>query len=737
MTRAQPKIALSQSRDIPFDKLILSQSNVRHVKAGLDIEQLANDIERRTLLQSLTVRPVLDEGGAETGMYEVPAGGRRYRALDLLVRRKRLQKTAPVPCVIRTDGIAEEDSLAENVQRAPLHPLDQYRAFQALRDKGQSEEEIAAAFFVTPAVVRQRLRLAAVSPRLLNVYAEDGMTLDQLMAFTVSTDHERQDQVWEAVQHSYSKEAYHIRRMLTEGAVRASDKRALFVGVDAYVEAGGAVLRDLFQPDDGGWLQDPGLLEMLVAERLRDEAETLRAEGWRWIEAAPEFPYGRTFGMRCIMGERRELTDDEWATRDALAAEREEIEAAYCDEAELPEEIDRRVTEIDTALAVLDDRPTTYRPEDLAIAGAFVSIDAEGRLRVQRGYVRPEDEPQVEVEASIADSADGDDAHAKDGTNPHNDHFEDRTTGPSGQTAEETAEPEEDEGLKPIPDRLLTELTAIRTVALREAVGRSPEVALLCALHALCLRVFYHYTQDSCVELELKSVGFGGVPGLADHPLASAIEERHRAFDDRMPRDPVDLWDTLAELDAHIRAELFAHCVSLGVNGVYDSYSRRPRALAHADRLAEAVNLDMAANWTPTAANYFGRVTKARIVDAVREVRGDASADRIAHLKKAEMAERAETLLAGTGWLPEPLRTPGQTMAAVEQDDIGHTEAEVPSSADDTGFGTEQVEVLAQTDGDEPVEQSAVNDGESAMVDPERTAEDEHAVFEPLAIAAE
>ena len=217
MTRAQPKIALSQSRDIPFDKLILSQSNVRRVKADVDIEQLADDIERRTLLQSLTVRPVLDEGGAETGMYEVPAGGRRYRALDLLVRRKRLQKTAPIPCVIRLDGIAEEDSLAENVQRAPLHPLDQYRAFQALRDKGLSEEEIAAAFFVTPAVVKQRLRLASVSPKLLDVYAEDGMTLDQLMAFTVSGDWERQEMVWERLASSYTKEPYVIRRQLKIG----------------------------------------------------------------------------------------------------------------------------------------------------------------------------------------------------------------------------------------------------------------------------------------------------------------------------------------------------------------------------------------------------------------------------------------------------------------------------------------------------------------------------------------
>ena len=156
-------------------------------------------------------RPVLDADGQETGTYEIPAGGRRYRALELLVRQKRLAKTAPIPCVVRTDGLAEEDSLA-NVQRAPLHPLDQFRAFLALREKGQSEEEIAAAFFVSVAVVKQRLRLASVSPRLLDACAEDAMTLEQLIGFTVSGDHERQEQVWARLQSSYSKEPYVIRR---------------------------------------------------------------------------------------------------------------------------------------------------------------------------------------------------------------------------------------------------------------------------------------------------------------------------------------------------------------------------------------------------------------------------------------------------------------------------------------------------------------------------------------------
>jgi hypothetical protein len=127
MTKQQ-KITLSASRDIPFNKLMLSQSNVRHVKAGVSIEELAEDIARRTLLSSITVRPVLDDSGADTGMYTIPAGGRRFRALELLVKQKRMNKTALVPCIVRTNGLAEEDSLAENVQRAPLHPLDQFRA---------------------------------------------------------------------------------------------------------------------------------------------------------------------------------------------------------------------------------------------------------------------------------------------------------------------------------------------------------------------------------------------------------------------------------------------------------------------------------------------------------------------------------------------------------------------------------------------------------------------------------
>jgi len=351
---------------------------------------------------------------------------------------------------VREGGIAEEDSLAENVQRAPLHPLDQFRAFQALREKGQSEEEIAAAFFVSVNVVKQRLRLASVSPKLLDVYAEDGITLDQLMAFTVNGDHERQEQVFERLRQSYPKEPHVVRRMLTEGAVRAADKRAQFVGVDAYTNAGGVIMRDLFQGDDGGWLQDVALLDRLVSEQLHDRAEAIRAEGWKWIEVAPDFAYGHTYGLRQLRGERVPLTEEEQAARDALQAEMDRLEESYAEADEVPEEPDQRLNEIETALAAFGDRPVAYEPEEVSRAGAFVSIAGSGGLRVERGYVRPEDELPIEPEAQPEDEQSAPRAEAAWVEHDH-----------ASATAEPeaTTEPGEDEGLKPIPDRLMTELT--------------------------------------------------------------------------------------------------------------------------------------------------------------------------------------------------------------------------------------------------------------------------------------
>jgi ParB family chromosome partitioning protein len=166
--------------------------------------------------------------------------------------------------------------------------------------------------------------------------------------------------------------------------------------------------------------------------------------------------------------------------------------------------------------------------------------------------------------------------------------------------------------------------------------------------------------------LDLKSVSFAAQsPGLNDSASVLAIRVRHESWAKALPRESADLWAALQDWDGESRSGLFAHVVSLSVNAVHESWNRRPRALAHADHLAKAVDLDMAAaGWTPTVDNFLGRVTKARILQAVAEAKGQRAADRIEHLKKGEMAAEAETLLADTGWLPEPLRTPGQATVA-------------------------------------------------------------------------
>ncbi len=676
MAKAAQKITLSPSRDIPFDKLVLSQSNVRRIKAGVSIEELAEDIARRGLLQGLNVRPVVDAEGVETGMFEIPAGGRRFQALSLLVKQKRLAKTAPIPCIVRdaaSEILAEDDSLAENMQRVALHPLDQFRAFQALREKGQGEESIAAAFFVTPQIVKQRLKLASVAPALLEVYAEDGMTLEQLMAFTVNPDHARQAQVWEAVKNSWNKEPYAIRRMLTETSVRASDRRAVFVGVDAYEAAGGIVLRDLFQGDDGGWLEDPALLERLVVEKLQAEAEALASEGWKWIEVATDLPYGYSHGLRRLAGDPAPMTDEESAAHASLLAEYRGLEEEYSGQDEYPEEIDARLGQLETAMESLEQRPLIYDPAEVGRAGVFVTLDRDGCFAVYRGYVRPEDEPREETAVQYGDGADDMGQGGDVGVSswkPLGTSVGGTVITSGGQPIGADLSEEEDDGaLKPLPERLVMELTAHRTLALREAIGRSPDVALTLLLLKLVKDTFRTSSASgSCLEASVRHVYMSAqAPDLKDSVVAKLVDERHAAWEVDLPLgDDAALWDYLTVLDQGSRLALLAHCLSFGINALHEkvnpygagiSASGLTRRMAHADLVARAVDLDMVeAGWEPTVDGYLNRVPKARILEAVREAKGDSTAQLLDHLKKGEMATEAERLLKGSGWLPEVLR---------------------------------------------------------------------------------
>jgi ParB family chromosome partitioning protein len=684
---AKPKLALTPSTSIPLDRLVPSPANVRKTNAAVSIEALAASIARRGLLQSLSVRPVLDGEGEETGDYEVQAGSRRMRALKLLVKQKRLAKNAPIPCIVKTTGLAEDDSLAENSDREALHPLDQFRAFAALTEKGQSEEDIAAAFAVTPAVVRQRLKLASASPKLLDAYAADRINLEQLMAFCVTGDQVRQEQVLDTIiKHQVSDDPYTIRRLLTETCVEARDPRARFVGIDAYVAAGGIIMRDLFEDDDGGWLQDPEILMRLVSEKLAAARERILAQGWKWADAALEQSYDLKFRLRRLRPVEEAFSEQDLARQEALAEENDSLVEGLSED-DIPDDVRARLDAIEAELAEMDNRPPKFAPEDVARGGVLLSVGHNGQLHVEYGFLRPEDAaPSTHASEDNADedasSPDGDDDH---GPHASTDHDGDNEAGEAG-------------GAKPLPDRLIQDLTSFRTVALRNALADDYPTAFLAVLHVMCLDLFYRYGAHSCLQIKANEHLPAAADRLADFPAATAILRRHDHWQTTLPEDARDLWAALAELDRQgDLGALFAHCASLTLNAVREPHQPRRDALHHADRLATALSLDMtAAGWVTTADNYLGRVTKTRILEAVREGKGENAVPLIEHLKKADMAKEAQRLLQGTGWLPEPLRTP-----SLEETSSGSAgEAAVPAPAlpqflTDNGGPEEGIERLA------------------------------------------
>lgn len=524
-----------------------------------------------------------------------------------------------------------------------MHPADEFEAFRKLADeRGLGAEEIAARFGVTAQVVRQRLRLGAVSPRLMQLYRDGDLTLEQLMAFAITDDHARQEAVYERL--PFDPDASAIRRLLTETHVATTDRRARFVGLEAYTEAGGTVLRDLFTEDGGGYLEDVSLLDLLVTARLNREADSLRAaEGWKWTQAHLDFPHAH--GMRRVYPHPVELSAQDQAALQALQTEFDRLTEQHQSAEELPDEVDARFGELETEIERLEAKRQAYDPADVARGGAFVVLNHDGTVRVERGFIRPEDE-KPEAETGPDSDAEGRDEGDGDG----------EEAAPDGEDDEGTSD-EEDEEQK-LSDALVRDLIAHRTLGLRLNLSEQPDVAIVAVTHALAAQIFYlgaaaHVAGIQPVKTDLAA----HADGIEDTPAGKAWSDRHANWARQMPKDVAGLWDFVAELDHDSRMALFAHCVSLTVNAVKLPFDRRPRALAAARRLAEAVALDMTAYWRPTVRSYLGRVTKAGILEAVREGVGGEAAERLSGMKKADMAQAAEQLLAATGWLPSLLRT--------------------------------------------------------------------------------
>jgi ParB family transcriptional regulator, chromosome partitioning protein len=586
---------------IPLNKLVPWEGNVRKTGANDGIDELKASIAAHGILQSLVVRK------STRGKYAIVAGQRRYLALSALAKSGNIETDTPVPCHILSGAAdAKEISLTENTVRAPMHPADQFEAFRDLIDSGSAPADIAARFGITEAAVKQRLRLARVSPEIFAAYREGKLNLEQVQAFAVSDDHAAQERVFADLS-DWNDDADSIRSALTEGEITATDKRARFVSLAAYEAAGGPVRRDLFaEGDDGVFLLDAGLLSKLAMEKLQLEAETVKTEGWQWVEAVPEFDYVARGEFRMRRPEPLPLSEE--ATEESRKLS-EEYATLFDNLQEGDEETSARLDEIEARIAELEETESAYTPEVIAIAGAVVTIGSDGELEIVRGLVRPEDEPERE------------------------------------SSTKSEARPE-------FSAALIESLTEHKSAAISASLTQRPDIALAAVVHSMALGIFHRSGSESSLQISAK------VTYLREE--SKGVDELERARErwlERIPADETALWDWCLTQDQETLLELLAYCAALTLNAVRTKQDRSdPPRIAHANALANALGLDMPAWFTPTAENFFGRVGRETVISALVEARGAPAKRSWQKLKKSELAILAEREIAGTSWLPQPVR---------------------------------------------------------------------------------
>lgn len=598
-------------KTIPLCQLRPSKANIRKTDRLAGVSAMADNIAEKDLLENLVVQRALQRNGHDP-IYDVVAGGRRYAALKLLAKRRKISRDHPVRCLLLDkEESATEVSLAENMLRIPLHPADQFEAFAALAHEGLPVDEMAARFGVTPAFVEQRLKLATVSPRLIAEYRGGAMTLEQLTAFTLSNSQALQEEVW--FERAYADlPAQLIRSLLTKAQVAGDDPRARFIGAKAYEAAGGVLIRDLFDAEDEGYYADSQLLDRLVAERLEQAVQSVRDENWQWVEIHPSADlvafsrYGRADIAEQPLGKADE-------TRLAKLSDRydELADAAEDGDDRVQAELERVGREID----ILQAKKTIWTEEEKNRAGVIVYLNQDGETEIVRGLLKPD--------------ANG-----------------------SGHTRTQPAKDRKKVG-NGYSEGVLADLAAHRTAALRAVLAQKPDIAFRALLHGLVNQLFYQSSALSCLCIRASEVLVSHVSAtVGDSKATQAFAALHQAWQERLPKED-DLWPFLERLDQEDSRGLLAHCVALTVNALHG------RAGAHEEHvaaLARDLGLDMRMWWSPTRGNFLDRITKNDILAAVSEGVSQQSSWRLAGLKKERMAKEAEKLLASSEWVPEPFR---------------------------------------------------------------------------------
>jgi ParB family chromosome partitioning protein len=627
---------------IPLSRLVKSPFNVRKTKAdSASVTELAALIDSQGLLQNLVVHDDEDKSGKATGDFGVAAGGRRWAALLSLAKAGKLSTEAEITCRFISRQQAVASSMAENSGREPMSVADMVVAFDAMVKEGKGVEEIAVAFGVSVLTVQRRLKLANVSPKLFKLFRADTdeISLDQLMALAITEDHSAQERVWFGTA-GYNRHPTNLRRLLLGREVdAATDPLAKFVGLASYEAAGGLVVRNLFEDDGSGYVQDVGLLERLALEKLNAIAQAeLSIEGWAWVEARTEFDYSARQEFGAAVQGRREATAQEQkrietltAAHDKACGELEDLEDGSEEEFDSvkADSLQAEIDKANEALSAINAARAVWTPEVLSVAGAVVTVERSGKVSVHRGLVKPEDRKRaLKASAAAAPGAAGDGA---------------------GEAPESSA----------YPESLVRKLTANKTKALQNLMATNVQVSLAALAAALVQQVgIFGATRSVRASTVLMVRGEGCDQRLADlaNDVAASrawaeLAARVEGWRERLPSESDELVSWLIARPQGELLELLALCSALTVDVVRSS--DRP---CGGEPLIAAVGLDMADWWSPTAASYLAQVPKARIVEAVAEAVSPEKAAPLAKMKKAEAVAAAEELLRGTRWLPTPLR---------------------------------------------------------------------------------
>jgi ParB family chromosome partitioning protein len=630
-----------QTLEIPLSKLLAWNDNVRATGADEGIGELADSIAAVGLLQGLVVKK------EPRGKYAVIAGRRRLMALSKLADGGQVKATMPVPCRIAPKHAdLPEISLTENFCRLPIHPADEFKAFQLLIDSGKSVADVAARFGVTEAVVLRRLALARVSPNLIDRYREGELNLELLQAFTLTDDHDAQEAVWNQLQ-PWNRKPHIVRQLLSNDDIPASDKRVRFVGLENYEQAGGGLRRDLFADGEAGtYITDPAFLNRLVSEKLKTLSDEIENEGWKWIEIQPEIDHQAISRYRRVHAPELPLSEEAQAEITALEETRERLAEKLADEEEAEDSpeiqaVYDQIDEIDARIQFIRrDRRVNYSDDVKARCGVVIGVGQDGEATFVRGLLRKEDEKEA---------SGSDDANEKKGSVPANPE-------PEPESANYSA-------------ALIETLTQHKTAAIAVELSQRPTVALAAVVHAMTLSEFgldlNLYRSKTCVQVSTREAFLEGASGS---PALASLQQQKGAWLEILSAQP-DIWAWCLMQDQPTLLKLLAHLVARTVNAVKSKSDTEDATarFAQADHLAAALDVDMSKWFTPTAENFFSKVSKASIAEALAEAGKPASADSL-KLKKPQLAALAETELKSTGWLPAPIRISSAVGSATHAD---------------------------------------------------------------------